>query len=360
MSDVSSYAASVRAALADLAPERSEELLEDLESHLEEVAAETGGPLADRLGPPDVYAAELRASAGVPPGGGTRVRAGIRRRVRAGLRRQAERVGTAVRGTPGGAAVLAFLPELRPGWWVLRGWLAVVLLMVWTFGDFGPLLLPRVRGNLALGLLLTVAAVLCSVWLGRRTDWLRPGLRQAVVTGNVLLALTVLLAGGGSGRGGEVVYAGGYQPATAQVAVGELSNVYAYDAEGRPLADVQLFDQDGRPLTDLLQQAPDGRPAQAPARFGVDGLPRTNVYPRSYRAEDYRPDGGPTTTPVAAPSVEVGALAPTAPATGRPPTATASPTVTASPNPTARRSSTPSATARRSSTPSATDSPQRR
>jgi len=29
MSDVSSYAASVRAALADLAPERSEELLED-------------------------------------------------------------------------------------------------------------------------------------------------------------------------------------------------------------------------------------------------------------------------------------------------------------------------------------------
>ena len=37
----------------------------------EEVAAEDGGPLAERLGPPQGYAAELRASAGLPaPGAG--------------------------------------------------------------------------------------------------------------------------------------------------------------------------------------------------------------------------------------------------------------------------------------------------
>src|ERR687889_155753 len=41
-----------------------DELLEDLPEHLAEVAADDVGSLADRLGPPSVYAAELLASAG--------------------------------------------------------------------------------------------------------------------------------------------------------------------------------------------------------------------------------------------------------------------------------------------------------
>ena len=67
--DVARYATAVRAAFADLpAPER-ELLLEDLEDHLAEVAAEGEGPLAARLGAPEAYAAELRASAGLPAPG---------------------------------------------------------------------------------------------------------------------------------------------------------------------------------------------------------------------------------------------------------------------------------------------------
>src|SRR5215216_3750605 len=69
--EVAGYATAVRAACADLPGPDRELLLEDLEDHLQEVAAEAGGPLAERLGEPEDYAAELRASAGLPaPGAG--------------------------------------------------------------------------------------------------------------------------------------------------------------------------------------------------------------------------------------------------------------------------------------------------
>jgi hypothetical protein len=72
--EVARYAAAVRAAFADLpAPDR-ETLLEDIEDHLVEVAAESGGPLEERLGPPETYAAELRAWAGLPAPGAARRR----------------------------------------------------------------------------------------------------------------------------------------------------------------------------------------------------------------------------------------------------------------------------------------------
>ncbi|HJU03296.1 MAG TPA: hypothetical protein VJ966_19030, partial [Actinomycetes bacterium] len=58
---VAGYAAAVRAACADLPGPDRELLLEDLEDHLQEVAAEAGGTLEERLGRPEAYAAELRA-----------------------------------------------------------------------------------------------------------------------------------------------------------------------------------------------------------------------------------------------------------------------------------------------------------
>lgn len=62
--DVARYAAAVRAALADLDEGARRSLLEDLEAHLSEVAAESDVPLAQRLGRPEAYAAELRAAYG--------------------------------------------------------------------------------------------------------------------------------------------------------------------------------------------------------------------------------------------------------------------------------------------------------
>jgi HAAS len=60
--DVRTYAAAVRAAMADLGAKARAHLLEDLEGHLAEVAAESDVPLTERLGPPESYAAELRAA----------------------------------------------------------------------------------------------------------------------------------------------------------------------------------------------------------------------------------------------------------------------------------------------------------
>ena len=70
--DVATYAASVRAALSNLPTDQSEVLLEDLEDHLREVAAEAEGPLAERLGPPEQYAQELRSAYGAAHAGGRR------------------------------------------------------------------------------------------------------------------------------------------------------------------------------------------------------------------------------------------------------------------------------------------------
>jgi hypothetical protein len=83
--DVSRYAAAVRAALADLDPGERAQLLEDLEGHLAEVAAETDGPLTDRLGPPEAYGAELRAAYGA------RERATLLERLLAARRRRLSR-----------------------------------------------------------------------------------------------------------------------------------------------------------------------------------------------------------------------------------------------------------------------------
>jgi len=60
--DVRQYAAAVRAALGGLDPRAAAHLLDDLEEHLAEVAAESDVPLAERLGPPESYAAELLAA----------------------------------------------------------------------------------------------------------------------------------------------------------------------------------------------------------------------------------------------------------------------------------------------------------
>ena len=58
----------MRAALSDLPPAEVDELLEDTEEHVRELAGEHGeDQLELRLGSPEAYAAELRSAAGYPP-----------------------------------------------------------------------------------------------------------------------------------------------------------------------------------------------------------------------------------------------------------------------------------------------------
>ncbi len=128
--DVVSYASAVRAALEPLPEAQRESLLEDLENHLAEVAGESGVSLQERLGRPEDYAAELRSAYGA---GNDVFNIGRRRPLRD---RAAALLKTVSSHLPDGD-LRAFLPELRPGWWVVRAYL-VVLFLAFVFRDGSP------------------------------------------------------------------------------------------------------------------------------------------------------------------------------------------------------------------------------
>jgi hypothetical protein len=122
-----------------------------------------------------------------------------------------------------------FLPELRPAWWVLRGYLAVQLVAVATsllFRGAGlSFPVPTLLGSPVLGLLATVAAVAGSVRLGRKWP-------------------------------GEVRW---------------------HAADGRPLRDVYLIDQDGDPVVANNYDNPQLEPERPLDRNGSEVV---NRYPQ--------------------------------------------------------------------------------
>src|SRR5882762_2649196 len=160
--DVARYAAAVRAALAPLPDAERENLLEDLESHLEEVASESALPLRERLGAPEAYAEDLKSAYGAD---GVQAKPKQSRLIR-------DRSMALIHGVLGTGAyreMRALLPELRPGWWVLRAYLAV-LILAFIFRDGGnlrPIPNPFSSHGL-LQIVATVIAIVISVRLGRR------------------------------------------------------------------------------------------------------------------------------------------------------------------------------------------------
>jgi hypothetical protein len=267
---VARYATAVRAAFADLPGPERELLLEDLEDHLQEVAAEAGGSLAERLGRPEAYAAELRASAGLPAPGasGRRPRPGLRDSAAA---RRLERLWREARAHPAGGAVVEFLPELRPAWWVARGYLAVqaaaVALTPLFAGGGLSFPVPALFGSRVLGLLATGAAVVASVRLGRQGPG-SPRRHALTLLANAALGLFALamLVELGSSEAADDYYRPEYVTTYSQPLPGlrsdgvEISNLYAFDASGKPLRDVYLVDQDGQPVVASNSEDPGLKP----------------------------------------------------------------------------------------------------
>jgi hypothetical protein len=239
--EITRYVDGVRRALADLPPAVRDELIDDLAEHLAEVAAEGPGRLVDRLGPPSVYAAELRTAAGFGPSTAVpnlddRIRV-TRARIRARLHRLDVRVGAFI----GYAKASDFLRLLRPGWWVLRGYLAAMLVTVAHADDYG--LLPQFGNSVVAGLLLLAVTVAGSIWLGRRTSGFPRWRRLAVNAGSAVAAvfgLAMLLSFSTVYRYSE--FAPVYNPDPYS----NVQDVYVYDSEGRLVEGVRLFDQDGQ------------------------------------------------------------------------------------------------------------------
>ncbi|MBN1091591.1 hypothetical protein JKP75_02765 [Blastococcus sp. TML/M2B] len=280
--EVRAYARQVRAALADLPAARVAELLEDLEEHLVEVAAEGGEPLADRLGPASGYAAELRRSAGLgePPAAGAPAgpaRTPWHAELTAGLAR-------AQRSRPW-LAVQEFLPELRPAWWVVRAWAALVALDALLLGSTS-FPVPTFGTSPLIGLLLTGAAVTWSVRRGLRVRE-DPSLGRArlAVAGNAALALLALVAVFGAGGQPEPAMASypGPEPGDAELAHEDgtpITNIHPYSSTGEPLEGVLLYDQDGRPIDNLAEYTEDGDEVQ---RIDADPPAPANAFPQRQR-----------------------------------------------------------------------------
>lgn len=295
--EVGAYADAVLRELADLPEAERADLVDDLEQHLAEVAAEGEGSLAAQLGAPETYAAELRASAGLS------AFAAPHHSWRAQLRASAEQAGVRLRSLPGAAAVLDFLPELRPAWWLVRGPLLVLLVVV-------------IQG-LGLGVSLLVpmaAAAAASVALGRRG--VRGHLRAAVTVANVIagwfgLWLLLMLLGGGLG---SAAAAEGYAPMPVPVTSpflthpeGEpITNLYVYDANGRQLEDVYVYDGGGRPVEVGPIDAAVIPELETDYERAADGTPLTNRYPLDQYLRSFdEADGSVVRRPRPAPEVTI-------------------------------------------------------
>lgn len=306
-SDVTAYAAQVRAALADLPEQQRLDLLEDLEDHLAEVAADTGEPLEARLGPPAAYAQELRQAALALP---SAPNSGRLHAALGDARRDAHRLW---QSEPLRAA-REFLPELRPAWWVLRGYLVVAVVGA-VLGS--PLLVPL---GPVLGLPLLLAAIVLSVRLGRRSAARAPGTssRWIVVANTALAALAVAFVIGVQSSGEGPVYAEPYYgpygpygyPGEEQVLRHEdgspITNLFPRTSDGEPLDGVLLYDQDGRAVDNLATTTFEGEEVRPLAAPGEPPAP-SNSYPQEQEVLRYDEFGGlvpasPRPSPTASPS----------------------------------------------------------
>jgi hypothetical protein len=337
--EVAGYAAEVRAQFADLSDAESAELLEDLEDHLSEVAAEDAGTLRERLGAPAAYARDLRQAAGLPEPSGKS--AGAPGRSRRSVRHVLADAERWARGYRAGREVLDFLPSLRPAWWVLRAWVAVRLLEAVTtsvdpWHEFE--LIPRIGDSTFAGLLALLVAIPASVYAARQTvpDGWR---RRAMGAGEGILVLfTVGMAlsalgnhGDYSGPGSRVSYVQQEVPGLSENGR-MITNLYVYDQSGRQLDGALVYDQDGRPVS--VAPFADGSTIDSGGWLDGNGTRVPNAFPQQLLRQQWDGTGtGPNYVAVPPPVVAVPqgvhrASAPTAPQGSATPSVTPSATPT--------------------------------
>jgi uncharacterized membrane protein len=274
--DVLEYLQAVRSTLADLPPDERDELMVDVETALFEAAEESERPLAARLGPPEDFAADLRAAAGLQDRAvGPAAPAAAR----------LHDVLAAALAHPRVARVRTLGHDLAPIWWLVRGFVAFAAVAM-VFGartsvknTWMPVVVDRATTLTVLALITGI-----SVWLGLRRRDAR-GMRSAnVALALVALPLALVLGTRGEPYGYEV-YGDGAASAYAAPSTGlaldgrPILNIYPYSRDGRLLHDVALFDDAGRPLTVGTAQ-PDQNRRVLTTRF--IGRPVFNTFPILY------------------------------------------------------------------------------
>lgn len=326
--EVADYVEQVREALSDLPLSERDELVEDLRTHLTEVAAEGPAPLSSRLGPPEDYAAELRAAAAPAADQPRQTIAAWARghadRLAGRLRRLDVRVGPLL----GYRRATEFTRLLVPAWWVLRGYLAAMLVVTWLDRS-GPIgLLPRLGGSTLVGLIILAGFVAGSIWLAHREPGLGLWPRRAVFAGT---AVVVLFGAVG------LASLDNYRPATGappqvytdhqvpQDRYEDVQDVYVLDAQGQLVTDVHLVDQDGN-LIDIGWDWCREYEYDAQGRLMITYPRCPEELPWWANQPGATPSPGPSGAPTPTPSAT---LTPTPAVT---PTATPAPSLTPSPS----------------------------
>jgi hypothetical protein len=251
--DVTSYLDAVRRHLGDLPQQERDDLLADVESSLVESAEEGESPIAARLGPPESFADELRAAAGLVAenGAAAPLEPTLLDRLAEHYRRLDPRVMRVAR-------------ELAPIWWVTRAYVAVAALALlvqqndyrtlWSTSH--PAIPTWGLGKAAVVLLALAAIVSCGLGLRARSAGSRT--RGALVVVNVALVLAAvpvwhhLTEPSPSSR---IIAALSWRvdnpvPAPAGLTLDgrPIANIYPYSRDGRLLLDVLLYDGAGRPI----------------------------------------------------------------------------------------------------------------
>jgi hypothetical protein len=256
--DAVAYLDQVRAALADLPPEERDDLLADVEPSLAEAAADGPEPLAERLGPPERFAEELRVAAGLParqvespPAPST---TGLLDRLREFTR------------SPRGRSLARAAHELAPIWWAVRGYVAYVAVALmlgrnWYAGHVG---VPDM-GAEASSVIAPLLAAGVSVWLGHRARRRPERARVVWLVANVAVVLAIVPVLAKMSQGTDASPYSFVEPAPQPLpgditAAGRpVQNIYPYSRDGRLLLDVLLYDQNGQPITIGTETEPDRR-----------------------------------------------------------------------------------------------------
>ena len=219
---VRAYVDAVRARLADLPADEREHLLSDTEAAL----LEEEGSFEQRLGPPDRFADELRAAAGLaalePPARG---------------RSLSELL----------APVSRLANELAPAWWVVRAYVLLAL-ATWVLGDDWSTrqpVVPRLASSTVLTIVAGLVVLAASIAVGRRERG-----RAALAVNVALLVAAIPLVDHLARAPVPVEFVDVVYEAPSGLALDgkPVANIYPYSRDGRLLYDVRLFDADGRPL----------------------------------------------------------------------------------------------------------------
>ena len=254
--EVERFVAAVRGHFADLSEDEREELLGGLEADLSDLVADRG---VGALGDPAAYAEELRSAAGFGPVVRARSRGNLLSRVVTFARETGEAAADFVR-RPRVAPWWQVLVTMRPAWWLVRGWVAAVIISVAMPGweSWGLPWMPGVGDFL--GWVIFLSCLVGSTLVGVGRLW--PGAPQGAERGKaaavvlvlantfavVMLPVAMGYLGTARSEYASQLSTTWVEPKFATNRGQALCNVSAYDAAGNPLSGVQLFDQDGRPL----------------------------------------------------------------------------------------------------------------